>query len=120
MSDAAVDAGAPPPGSDAALAVTVENLSKRYGEIEAVAGVSFEVARGETFGFLGPNGAGKSTTIKMLCTLARPTGGPATVAGYEVTREGDDVRRNIGLVFQDTSVDGYLPAGRNLRFPPDL
>src|SRR6185503_8446884 len=90
------------------------------GEIEAVGGVTFDVPRGETFGFLGPNGAGKSTTIKMLCTLARPTGGSATVAGYDVMRERDDVRRNIGLVFQDTTVDGYLTAERNLRFHAEL
>src|SRR5213075_2876847 len=99
---------APPDAADPVSAVTVDDLRKNYGEIEAVAGVTFDVRRGETFGFLGPNGAGKSTTIKMLCTLARPTGGSATVAGYDVVRHRDDVRRNIGLVFQDTTVDGYL------------
>ena len=71
---------------------------------------------GETFGFLGPNGAGKSTTIKMLCTLARPTSGSARVAGHEVTAERDAVRRNIGLVFQDTTLDNYLTGAQNLRF----
>ncbi|MEN3314867.1 MAG: type transport system ATP-binding protein, partial [Acidimicrobiaceae bacterium] len=71
-------------------AVRVENLQKRFGEIEAVRGVDFEVHAGETFGFLGPNGAGKSTTINMLCTLLRPTGGRAEVAGYDVVAQRDD------------------------------
>ena len=85
-------------------AVSVSELTKRYGEIEAVRGIDFEVAAGETFGFLGPNGAGKSTTIKILCTLADPTSGTARVAGHDVVRERDTVRRNIGLVFQDTTL----------------
>ena len=72
------------------------------------------------FGFLGPNGAGKSTTIEMLCTLVRPTGGRATVAGHDVVAERDEVRRNIGLVFQDTTLDGYLTAEQNLRFHAEL
>jgi ABC-2 type transport system ATP-binding protein len=83
-------------------AITVRGLVKRYGEIEAVGGVDFEVRRGETFGFLGPNGAGK--TINVLCTLARPTAGAATVAGYDVVTQRDEVRRNIGLVFQGSTV----------------
>jgi ABC-2 type transport system ATP-binding protein len=98
------------------MAITVTGLTKRYGDIEAVRGVDFEVPVGETFGFLGPNGAGKSTTIKMLCTLARPTSGSARVAGHEVTTERDAVRRNIGLVFQDTTLDNYLTGAQNLRF----
>jgi ABC-2 type transport system ATP-binding protein len=102
------------------LAISVRGLVKRYGEVEAVGGVDFEVRRGETFGFLGPNGAGKTTTINMLCTLATPTAGSATVAGYDVTTQRDDVRRNIGLVFQDTTLDGYLSAERNLRFHAEL
>ena len=97
-------------------AITVAGLTKNYGEIEAVRGIDFEVPVGETFGFLGPNGAGKSTTIKMLCTLARPTSGSARVAGHEVTSERDAVRRNIGLVFQDTTLDNYLTGTQNLRF----
>ncbi len=105
---------------DKASAISVQGLSKRFGEIEAVRGVSFDVARGETFGFLGPNGAGKSTTIGMLCTLARPTGGNARVAGLDVVRERDRVRRNIGLVFQDTTVDNYLSAAQNLRLHAEL
>ena len=83
-------------------------------------GIDFEVATGEVFGFLGPNGAGKSTTIGMLCTLVRPTGGAARVAGYDVVSERDEVRRSIGLVFQDPTLDGYLTAEQNLRFHADL
>ena len=100
--------------------ISVRGLAKRYGEIQAVAGVDFEVFRGETFGFLGPNGAGKTTTINMLCTLATPTAGSASVAGFDVVRERDDVRRSIGLVFQDTTLDTYLTAERNLRFHAEL
>jgi len=98
----------------------VRDLAKRYGEVEAVRGIDFEVAAGETFGFLGPNGAGKTTTINMLCTLVRPTAGSARVAGHDVVTERDDVRRNIGLVFQDTTLDGYLSAEQNLRLHAEL
>jgi ABC-2 type transport system ATP-binding protein len=101
-------------------AITVNALAKRFGEVEAVRGVDFEVHSGEVFGFLGPNGAGKTTTINMLCTLARPTSGSATVAGHDVVRERDDVRRNIGLVFQDPTLDGYLTGTQNLRLHADL
>ena len=100
--------------------VQVSNLVKRYGEIEAVRGINFDVTAGETFGFLGPNGAGKSTTIKILCTLANPSSGSARVAGYDVVKERDTVRRNIGLVFQDTTLDSYLSGEQNLRFHADL
>jgi len=102
------------------LAIEVSDLRKSFGEIEAVRGVSFEVAGGEVFGFLGPNGAGKTTTINMLCTLARPTSGSALVAGHDVERERDDVRRHIGLVFQDPTLDGYLTAEQNLRLHAEL
>jgi ABC-2 type transport system ATP-binding protein len=95
-------------------------LAKRYGEIEAVCGIDFEVDVGETFGFLGPNGAGKSTTINMLCTLVRPSAGSALVAGHDIVGERDEVRRNIGLVFQDTTLDGYLSAEQNLRLHAEL
>jgi ABC-2 type transport system ATP-binding protein len=101
-------------------AVWVDGLQKRYDEVEAVRGIDFEVAPGETFGFLGPNGAGKSTTISMLCTLVRPSGGRALVAGHDVMSERDEVRRNIGLVFQDTTLDGYLTAEQNLRLHAEL
>ncbi len=101
-------------------AIEVRDLRKSFGEVEAVRGVSFDVAAGEVFGFLGPNGAGKTTTINMLCTLARPTGGTASVAGHDVVTERDDVRRNIGLVFQDPTLDGYMTAEQNLRMHAEL
>jgi ABC-2 type transport system ATP-binding protein len=101
-------------------AVFTEQLVKRYGDFEAVRGVDLAIEAGETFGFLGPNGAGKSTTINMLCTLLTPTAGRAEVAGFDVVRQRDDVRRNIGLVFQDTTLDGYLSAERNLRLHAEL
>ncbi|GIH79512.1 ATP-binding cassette domain-containing protein [Planobispora longispora] len=104
----------------AEAAVAVKGLTKTFGKIEAVKGIDFEVAPGEVFGFLGPNGAGKTTTISMLCTLADPTGGSATVAGHDVVRERDEVRRNIGLVFQDPTLDGYLTAEQNLKFHAEL
>jgi ABC-2 type transport system ATP-binding protein len=103
-----------------APAVEVRDLVKSYGQIEAVRGIGFEVKPGETFGFLGPNGAGKSTTIKILCTLVTPTAGEARVAGHEVVRDRDKVRQNIGLVFQDTTLDSYLTGEQNLRFHADL
>ena len=108
----------PPGGSPPA--VSVRGLVKRYDSVEAVRGVDFDVAPGEVFGFLGPNGAGKSTTINVLCTLIRPTAGTALVAGYDVARQRDQVRRNIGLVFQDTTLDSYLTAEQNLRFHAEL
>jgi ABC-2 type transport system ATP-binding protein len=101
-------------------AISVRDLRKSFGELEAVRGVSFEVETGEVFGFLGPNGAGKTTTINMLCTLAKPTGGAATVAGHDVVAARDDVRRHIGLVFQDPTLDGYLTAEQNLRLHAEL
>jgi ABC-2 type transport system ATP-binding protein len=107
-------------GHVSSVAIDVHDLKKRYDEIEAVRGVSFQVTESETFGFLGPNGAGKSTTINMLCTLVDPTGGSATVAGYDVVAQRHDVRRNIGLVFQDTTLDEYLTAEENLRFHAEL
>jgi ABC-2 type transport system ATP-binding protein len=113
-------AGSSPTISASAPAVAVDGLAKSYGDVEAVRGIEFEVARGETFGFLGPNGAGKSTTINMLCTLVRPSAGTARVAGHDVVSERDEVRRNIGLVFQDTTLDGYLSAEQNLRLHAEL
>jgi ABC-2 type transport system ATP-binding protein len=98
----------------------VTGLRKHYGDVEAVRGIDLTVHSGETFGFLGPNGAGKSTTINMLCTLITPTGGRAEVAGYDVVRQRNDVRRNIGLVFQDPTLDTYLSAERNLRLHAEL
>jgi ABC-2 type transport system ATP-binding protein len=101
-------------------AVTVRGLAKAYDDVQAVRGIDLDVAHGETFGFLGPNGAGKSTTIGMLCTLVRPTAGQAFVAGHDIVRERDAVRRNIGLVFQDPTLDNYLTAEQNLRLHAEL
>jgi ABC-2 type transport system ATP-binding protein len=96
--------------------IQVDNLLKTFGEVKAVDGVSFHVAAGEIFAFLGPNGAGKSTTIKMLCTLVTPTAGSAQVAGLDVATQRSAVRRQIGLVFQESTLDEYLTAEQNLRF----
>jgi len=96
--------------------VKVENLVKKYGELVAVNDISFSVTQGEIFGFLGPNGAGKTTTINILCTLLKPTSGRATVAGFDVVRQQNQVRQSIGLVFQDPSLDERLSGIQNLRF----
>jgi ABC-2 type transport system ATP-binding protein len=101
-------------------AVVVDGLVKRFGELAAVDAISFDVQRGETFGFLGPNGAGKSTTISMLCTLLRPSAGRAWVAGADVVTERQEVRGRIGLVFQDPTLDEYLTAEENLRFHGEM
>jgi ABC-2 type transport system ATP-binding protein len=98
------------------LAIDVRGLTKHYGDLAAVDQVDFSVAQGEVFAFLGPNGAGKSTTIKMLCTLAHPTSGGAMVAGYDVVTRAKAVRRHIGLVFQEQTLDDQLTAEENLRF----
>jgi ABC-2 type transport system ATP-binding protein len=107
-------------GSGPETVIAVSGLVKRYGDVEAVRGIDFTVSRGETFGFLGPNGAGKSTTIKILCTLATATAGTALVNGLNTATERDAVRRNIGLVFQDTTLDTYLTGEQNLRFHAEL
>jgi ABC-2 type transport system ATP-binding protein len=101
-------------------AVAVRDLVKRYGDVEAVRGIDLEVARGETFGFLGPNGAGKSTTINILCTLVTPTAGEARVVGLDAVRDRAAVRRRIGLVFQDPTLDGPMSGEQNLRFHQEL
>jgi ABC-2 type transport system ATP-binding protein len=96
--------------------IHVQDLVRRFGQLEAVRGVSFQVSEGQVFGFLGPNGAGKTTTIDMLCTLLRPTSGSASINGFDVVRRRDDVRRSIGLVFQQPTLDETLTAEQNLRF----
>ncbi|MFC2023985.1 ATP-binding cassette domain-containing protein [Chloroflexota bacterium] len=96
--------------------ITVKELIKKFGDLAAVDGIDFNVAPGEIFGFLGPNGAGKTTTINILCTLTRPTSGTATVNGYDVVRQQNQVRQSIGLVFQDPSLDERLSAIQNLYF----
>ncbi len=96
--------------------VIVENLVKRFGDFTAVDHISLETRRGEIFGFLGPNGAGKSTTIRMLCGLLQPSEGRAVVAGYDVGREAEQVRRNIGYMSQKFSLYNDLRVIENLRF----
>jgi ABC-2 type transport system ATP-binding protein len=96
--------------------IVVDRLVKRYGEVEAVNDVSFAVREGEIFGFLGPNGAGKTTTINVLCTLLRATSGSAVINGFDVAGQKSEVRRSIGLVFQETTLDDYLTAEQNLLF----
>ena len=96
--------------------IEARELLKRFGKLTAVDNVSFDVDEGQVFGFLGPNGAGKTTTINMLCTLLVPSAGAANVNGYDVIRQRNQVRRSIGLVFQDPTLDEYLTAEQNLRF----
>ncbi|GHO71811.1 daunorubicin resistance protein DrrA family ABC transporter ATP-binding protein [Ktedonobacter sp. SOSP1-52] len=98
------------------MTITAEKLSRSFGEIHAVRGIDLHVERGETFGFLGPNGAGKSTTMKMFSTLLRPTSGHAIINGYDVERQSSQVRRSIGIVFQDPTLDEYLTAEQNLYY----
>ena len=95
-------------------AIAVEKIVKRYGDFEAVAGVSFEVADGEIFGLLGPNGAGKSTLIRMMTTLIPVTSGKAIVAGYDVSRDPDRVRRTIGVIPQALTSDIDLTVEENM------
>jgi len=97
-------------------AVLVDGLVVRFGEFEAVRGVSFAVAPGEVFGLLGPNGAGKTTTIRVLTTLLAPNAGRARVAGFDAQRQSLAVRASIGYVPQAISVDGALTARENLDF----
>jgi ABC-2 type transport system ATP-binding protein len=103
------------PGSGGPVIVATR-LARNFGRTKAVKDVSFAVEEGEVFGFLGPNGAGKTTTISMLCTLLKPSAGQASVAGHDVVGRRAEVRRSIGLVFQDPTLDEYLTAIQNLRF----
>lgn len=96
--------------------IAVEGLVKTYGSLTAVKGITFHVKEREIFGFLGPNGAGKTTTIKILSTLLHPTSGRAEVAGHDVMHDKAKVRQNIGLVFQDPTLDDRLTAQENLLF----
>ncbi len=96
--------------------IEVSGLVKRYGDLTAVDDVSFSVGAGEVFGFLGPNGAGKTTTLSILATLLKPTAGTARVAGCDVVKNPAGVRREIGIVFQEVSLDTKLTARENLDF----
>ena len=102
-----------PARSDGRLPIVAEGLVRKFGDIDAVAGIDLSIAAGEIFGFLGPNGAGKSTTVRMLTTLLRPSAGRAFVAGHDVVREADAVRRSIGVALQDAAIDPLM-TGREL------
>jgi ABC-2 type transport system ATP-binding protein len=97
-------------------AIEVRGLDKKYKDIHAVKGITFEVKRGEIFSLLGPNGAGKTTTISMLATLLQPTGGDAAIMGHSITREPMEVKRSIGVVPQDLALYEDLTARENLYF----
>src|ERR1039457_2492537 len=100
--------------------ISAVNVVKRFGSVEAVKDISFDVKQGEIFAFLGPNGAGKSTTIKMLTTMLRPTSGQLILAGHDVTRERDNARKAFGIVFQDPSLDEELTAYENMDLHASL
>lgn len=98
------------------IAVRTENLTKRFKAAVAVDGISFDVREGEVFGFLGPNGAGKTTTINMLSTLISPSSGSAEIMGYDIVKRRNEVRRSIGVVFQEPALDSRLTGRENLEF----
>jgi len=101
-------------------AIETIDLSKRFGKLTAVDKVNLQVDQGEIFGLLGPNGAGKSTFISMLCTILKPSSGTAKVEGYDINHEAADVRRSIGIVFQDPSIDDKLTGMENMELHADL
>lgn len=100
--------------------VKVEKLSKTFGTLKAVDGISFEILEGEIFGLLGPNGAGKTTTINMLTTLLRPTSGNAVVCGYNIFKQTNEVRRNVGVVPQEYTADEDMTGKNNILLCADL
>jgi ABC-2 type transport system ATP-binding protein len=97
------------------MVIKTEALSKKFGKIAAVNELNLEVEEGEIFGLLGPNGAGKTTLISMLCTMLKPTSGKAWVNGFDVVKESGKVRKSIGIVFQQASVDDLLTGRENLE-----
>jgi ABC-2 type transport system ATP-binding protein len=96
------------------------DLTKKFGSLTAVDRVNIKVDQGEIFGLLGPNGAGKSTIVSMLCTILKPTSGTALVNGYDISKNSSQVRKSIGIVFQDPSVDDRLTGKENLEIHADL
>ncbi len=96
-------------------AIEVENLTKQFGSFTAVNAISFDVAQGEIFGFLGANGAGKTTAMRMLCGLSRPTSGRGSVAGFDITRQPEEIKRNIGYMSQRFSLYEDLVVWENIR-----
>lgn len=101
-------------------AIQTHHLTKAYNSFKAVDDLEIAVERGEIFGLLGPNGAGKTTTVSMLCTILKPSSGTATVSGFDLVREANKVRRSIGIVFQDPSIDDRLTARENLYMHANL
>lgn len=94
--------------------IKVEGLGKEFGEVKAVKGIDFEVQKGELFGFLGVNGAGKSTTINMLCTVLKPTAGNAHICGLQLGKNDEEIRKKIGVVYQNNCLDERLTVKENL------
>jgi len=101
-------------------AIETKQLTKAYGPLKAVDSLDITVESGEIFGLLGPNGAGKTTTVSMLCTILKPTSGSATVNGFDIVREANKVRKSIGIVFQDPSIDDRLTGRENLFMHANL
>ena len=97
------------------VVISVRDLTKRFGDFTAVDRISFDVRRGEIFGFLGANGAGKTTAMRMLCGLSYPTSGSGTVAGYDVMLEGEQIKRHIGYMSQRFSLYNNLTVWENIR-----
>src|SRR3984893_11331048 len=110
------DSVRPAAGATSEMIVRVDGLSKRYGRTVALDGVSLDIRRNELFALLGPNGAGKTTLIHILCPLLRPDSGAVTLAGFDVVRQPMKVRRHLGVVFQEPSVDDRLTVFENLNF----
>jgi ABC-2 type transport system ATP-binding protein len=100
--------------------IEVKSFTKKYGDFTAVDNISFTVAAGSIFAFLGPNGAGKSTTINTLCTIQSKTAGELTINGHDVTRHKDHVRKDIGIVFQEPTLDGKFTVEENLKLHCDF
>jgi ABC-2 type transport system ATP-binding protein len=98
------------------VAIHIQNLTRRFNDLVAVNSISFDIEQGEIFGLLGPNGAGKTTTLAMLSTMLKPTSGSATINGIDIERDEDGVRKSIGIVFQDQSLDEELTAYENMDF----
>ena len=101
-------------------AVHTDHLTKVFGSLTAVDGVTFDIAQGEVFGILGPNGSGKTTTIRILCGLLEPTSGSATVAGFDVRTESEEIRRNIGYMSQRFGMYDDLTVAENVDFYSSL
>jgi ABC-2 type transport system ATP-binding protein len=103
-------------GSKSMPAIEIKELTKKFDKLTAVDKVNLQIKEGELFGLLGPNGAGKTTMISMLCTILRPTSGTARVWNHDIVKAQDNVRKSIGIVFQDQSLDDNLTGAENMQF----